>query len=191
MGIDRRSWLKRSFLDLGKALAEAAEGFANSAAVRASGGQRHLRPPGAVAEAAFLLTCNRCGKCGEACPAGAIRFLPPGAGAAVGTPSIDPYAAACHLCLECTRACDTGALQPLTDGRQVRIGRAVLNQDACWAYRGQMCDVCYWQCPFPDEALRLADGKPVIAESACTGCGICAHVCPSAPRSIRIVPLGE
>lgn len=189
--MDRRSWFRRGLLDLGKALAEAAEGMANDAATRVTGGKRHLRPPGAMPEAAFLLSCNRCGKCGSACPKEAIKFLTADTGAAVGTPYIDPYSAACHMCLDCTRACDTGALQLLTDKRQVRIGTAVLNEETCWAYRGQLCDVCYWQCPFPDEAIKLVDGKPQVAATACTGCGICAYVCPSAPSSFRIVPLGE
>lgn len=189
--MDRRNWFKRGLLDLGKALAEAAEGMANTAATRVTGGKRYLRPPGALPEAAFLLACNRCGQCGTVCPQGAIRFLKPEAGAAVGTPYIDPYSAACHLCLECTRTCDTGALQRLTDKEQVRIGRAVVNTETCWAHRGQICDLCCAQCPFPGVAIKLENGRPVVADQACTGCGICAYVCPSAPSSIRIVPLGE
>ncbi len=189
--MDRRTWFKRSFLDLGKALAGAAEGLANSAATRVTGGKRYLRPPGALSEAAFLITCNRCGHCGAACSKGVIKFLTADAGAAVGTPYIDPYSAPCYMCLDCTRACETGALQMLTDKRQVKIGHALLNQETCWAYQNQTCDLCYSQCPFSDEAIVLTDGKPVVEDRFCTGCGICAYVCPSTPNSIRIVPLGS
>lgn len=188
--MDRRAWLRQGWRELTRALAGAVQQAAEAAAERASGGRRFVRPPGALPEPAFLLTCSRCGQCAQACPKGAIRLLGPGAGAAAGTPHIDALQAPCHLCLACTQACPTGALERLQDPRQVRMARAEVDPATCWAHQGRICDVCYWQCPFPGEALKVEGGIPAIDPGACTGCGICAHVCPSTPPAIRILPLG-
>ncbi len=72
-----------------------------------------LRPPGAIAEAAFLEQCLACGKCAEVCPAEAV-FMQRDLGRARETPVIDPAQMPCVLCtgLLCTHACPTGALKP-------------------------------------------------------------------------------
>lgn len=181
---DRRGFFAESFRALGRLLAESV----NETITKAGGGKRYLRPPGAIDEAAFLLTCTRCGDCAKVCPSNVIMFLPPSAGAAVGTPYISPHERPCDLCGKCMPACEPKALLTITDPRQVRMGTAVLNSDTCWAHQGQICDLCYQRCPFPDEAITIADGKPSIVPSACTGCGLCVYVCVSTPLSITITP---
>lgn len=181
---DRRGFLLGGLKSLGRFMAEAV----SEGVVKAGGGKRYLRPPGAVEEAAFLLSCTRCGDCAKVCPQQCIKFLPATAGAAVGTPYIDPMEAACTLCGKCMPACEPKALQVIEEPRQVRIGTAVLKTDSCWAFKGQMCDICYQRCPFPDEAIRLVKLKPQIVAEACTGCGLCAYVCVSTPGSIEIQP---
>lgn len=181
---DRRGFLLESARALGRLFA----GFVQETVTNASGGKRYLRPPGAIDEAAFLLTCTRCGDCAKACPANVIKFLPPNAGAAVGTPYIDPLEAPCDLCGQCMPACEPQALLTVADAHRVRMGTATLNLETCWAYQGQVCDLCYQRCPFPDEAIRISGSLPEIVASACTGCGLCAYVCVSTPVSITIVP---
>jgi Pyruvate/2-oxoacid:ferredoxin oxidoreductase delta subunit len=76
----------------------------------------------------------------------------------------------------------------VADPRQVKIGTAVIDPETCWANQGQICDLCYQRCPFPDEAIRMSDGKPEVIADACTGCGLCAYACVSTPISIKIEP---
>jgi ferredoxin-type protein NapG len=180
----RRGFLTESLRAIGRLLA----GMVSETITGAGGGNRYLRPPGAIDEAAFLLTCTRCGECAKACPTGVIKLLPPAAGAAVGTPYIDPLAQPCDLCGKCMPVCEPKALLTITEPRAVRIGTAVLDTGTCWAYQGAICDLCYQRCPFPDEAIRMEGGKPVIVPDACTGCGQCTYICVSQPVSIRIEP---
>ncbi len=185
---DRRGFLLENFRALGRLLVDTVQEAVTETATRASGGKRYLRPPGAIDEAAFLLTCTRCGDCGKACPTNVIKFLSPDAGAAVGTPYIDPAEQACDLCGKCMPVCEPKALLTISDPRQVRMGLAIIDTETCWAHKGSICDLCYQRCPFPDEAIRYANGKPEIVADACTGCGICAYVCVSTPGSITIEP---
>ncbi len=181
---DRRGFFLESFRSLGRLLADAVSETIKGT----TGGKRYLRPPGAIDEAAFLLTCTRCGECAKACPTQVIKFLGPDSGAAVGTPYIDPLDKACDLCGKCMPTCEPRALLTIADPRQVRIGTATIDPQHCWAHQGQLCDICYSRCPFPDEAIKMERGKPVILPDVCTGCGLCAYVCVSTPSAIRIDP---
>lgn len=185
---DRRGFFIESFKSLGRLLAETVHETVSSTVTKASGGKRYLRPPGAIDEAAFLLSCTRCGECAKVCPTNVIKFLPASAGAAVGTPYIDPLEKACDLCGKCQPACEPKALLTICDPRQVRMGLAIIDPEHCWAHKGSICDLCYQRCPYPDEAIRMVNGKPEIVADACTGCGICAYVCVSTPPAIQIEP---
>lgn len=183
-GHNRRGFLTENFRALGRLFAD----MLSETVVRTQGGKRYLRPPGALDEAAFMLTCTRCGDCAKACPTQVIKFLGPEAGTAVGTPYIDPLDKACILCGDCMPVCEPRALLTITNPRKVKIGTAVLDPAQCWAHNGQICDLCYNRCPYPDEAIRMVEGKPEIVPDACTGCGQCAYVCVSTPPSITIEP---
>ena len=67
---------------------------------------------------------------------------------------------------------------------------AVLDSDKC---KPKRCGrLCYRFCPMVRsrvEAIRFEDGKPVIVESLCTGCGICVKKCPF--KAIFIVNLPD
>ena len=152
-----------------------------------------VRPPGALAEADFLLACTRCGDCASACPHFAIRPAGADAGPAVDTPHILPEVAACYLCedLPCVQACGEGALLPPAGGwAGVRLGTAVLQPNRCVAVQGEPCDICVQCCPYPDLAIRAdpADGRPIIDPEACSGCGVCVQVCPVRPAALSIRP---
>src|SRR5262245_7572203 len=78
----------------------------------------HIRPPGALPEAAFLAACTRCGECTAACPVHAIRPLGTQFGLASGTPALEVSVVACIVCedMPCAKSCPTDALEVPEDG---------------------------------------------------------------------------
>ena len=97
-----------------------------------------LRPPGAIAEDLIADSCTRCGACIDfICPRRAIRAIPRGHAAGVGTPFIIPREAPCVMCsgLLCSTVCPSGTLRPFADPQQMRIGRAIINRSSCLPYR--------------------------------------------------------
>ena len=66
---------------------------------------------------------------------------------------------------------------------------AVLDKDRC---KPKKCNyICMRFCPMVKsrvEAIRIEDGKVVIVESLCKGCGICVKKCPFKALSIVNVP---
>ncbi len=167
-----------------------------------------LRPPGALEEFAFLTACTRCDKCLPACPQDALIKAPGSARLALGTPYVEPRTMPCFLCTElpCVGACPEGALlwprrtvkgQEVEGPRAVKMGTAVVSPDRCLTWESearpaQECRTCLDRCPYPDEAIRLAEGTegeirhPVVDAEVCTGCGLCEFGCPT-PRSAIVV----
>lgn len=145
-----------------------------------------LRPPGAIDEASFLRDCNGCMDCAAVCPAGAIVEAPIRLREAAGTPIIVPEAAACRMCTElhCIAACDTGALSAVVP---IKLGTARVMPQACMGTRGLGCSSCVEHCPV-EGAIRLERGTPVVDADTCTGCGVCAEICPAPERAIMILP---
>ena len=140
-----------------------------------------LRPPGAVAEAAFLEKCTRCTDCIEACPYQSIRRLGSEFGSVADTPAIIAYESPCHLCadLPCISACTTGALQPVAR-HEVAMGTAFIDTTRCYLAANQPCDYCLIRCPLSDTAIGLnGKGLPQVNAEHCTGCGVCVHQCPA------------
>lgn len=152
--------------------------------------QKYFRPPGALAEVAFIAACTRCGDCLEVCPAHAIFNAPPGAGLAAGTPVIEPVAQPCVACdeMKCAVVCPTDALIPpknLWDGYQ--MAELELFPERCMAFRNVECGVCARACPLGEKALALdSGGRPFIKIEGCVGCGVCVRACPSTPSSLEL-----
>lgn len=159
--------------------------------LRRLGAPAPLRPPGARDEADFDALCLRCGRCVEVCPWHALLPAGPAAGRAAGTPVVVPRREPCWLCLRCPPACPTGALRPVHDPRDAAMGRARVEERACFAFQGILCRTCLDACPLQGEAIRQ-DGelRPVVTER-CVGCGLCEKRCPAEGAAIRVVPRGD
>lgn len=148
-----------------------------------------LRPPGAVAEPAFLAGCTRCNDCATACPHQAITPAPPRLRGAAGTPMIDPHANPCLMCTDtpCITACEPRVLRREPGQPVPTIGTARIELFDCLAHQNGICMSCSERCPVPG-AITLTLGKPFIQADVCTGCGICASVCPAPRPAIAILP---
>ncbi len=146
-----------------------------------------VNPPGALQpDAAYFAACTGCEECVKACPYSCISMTElgePRRRVAVLYPEQTP----CRVCadLPCIAACKDGALVHPGSIRKVHLGVAQIDPGRCRTFRGERCDLCVKYCPFPEEAIRLMGTRPVVATLACTGCGICATVCPD--RAIVIV----
>ena len=159
------------------------------------GASARIRPPGALPPGEFERACIRCFRCAEVCPPKCIRFDSALDPRSSDTPWIDVRDRACILCMKCTEACPTGALQVIPDDpeivqRRVRMGVPQLDRDTClpWTSKG-VCRLCYYACPYPDEAIVLEGARqaPVIRPEDCTGCGLCEEACPESVRAITVV----
>ncbi len=145
-----------------------------------------LRPPGAIAEEAFLAACTRCGDCAGACPHDAIVSAPQSLREAAETPIIDPIRSPCRMCedLPCIAACEPGALR---SEAPAALGTASVQALDCLNRLGSPCSLCSEHCPVPG-VVSLGEGAPSIDPHLCTGCGICQHVCPAPHNAIVMLP---
>ncbi|HTO74166.1 MAG TPA: 4Fe-4S dicluster domain-containing protein [Gemmatimonadales bacterium] len=153
--------------------------------------KRYMRPPGALAEIAFLAACTRCSACIEVCPPHALVRVSPDGGLAAGTPYIDPDRQPCTVCpdMPCAKACPTDALTLPPDGwAGYRLASLELVADRCVTFHGTPCGVCARACPVGEAALAMDEGgHPVIRAEGCVGCGICVRACITSPSSFNLL----
>ena len=163
-----------------------------------------IRPPGALDEDDFLASCTRCGICVRDCPYDILKLADLGDEVATGTPYFNARTNPCEMCedIPCVPNCPTGALDPaMTDITKSRMGLAVvIDQEACIAFQGLRCEVCFNVCPVQGEAITLdyqanpRSGKhalfiPVVHSSDCTGCGLCEKACILDEAAIKVLPM--
>ena len=162
-----------------------------------------LRPPGALSEADFDGACIRCGLCVRDCPYDMLHLARLGQDIPTGTPYFIAREAGCEMCedIPCVKACPSNALDHgLTDILDADMGLAIVSdQDACIAFQGLRCEVCFNICPIRGDAITLEyrhnarSGKhalliPVVHADHCTGCGKCEEACILEEAAIKVLP---
>ncbi len=163
-----------------------------------------IRPPGVDDEKAFQAACIRCGLCVRDCPYDTLKLAELGDAVALGTPYFEARDFPCEMCddIPCVKAGPTGALDPaLTNIDDARMGLAVVvDQEACIAFRGLRCEVCFNVCPIRGKAISLdyqhndRSGKhalfiPVVHSDGCTGCGKCEEACILEEAASKVFPI--
>jgi ferredoxin len=128
-----------------------------------------IRPPGALAEEAFLSRCIKCGQCMRVCPTNVIHPAGWEAGLeGLWTPKLNfrVGTSGCqHTCIACGNLCPTAAIRPIRldermgrdsfSGRgPIRIGTAFVDRGRClpWAM-DRPCIVCQENCPVSPKAI--------------------------------------
>lgn len=169
-----------------------------------------IRPPGALAEQAFLQRCIRCGQCMQVCITNGLQPTLLQAGIeGVFSPYLAARSGYCEFnCTMCGQVCPTGAIGELTIAEKhgMKIGHAWFDKNICLPFaKGIPCIVCEEHCPTPEKAIkfkhvRITDGRgveqnikqPYLVDELCIGCGICETKCPLPGRSgIFVTSAGE
>lgn len=75
--------------------------------------------------------------------------------------------------------------EPSAAGRKTRF--AQIKKPYCLSYAGSVCTVCVERCPLP-QAILPRNGRPIIDQSVCDGCGACAEACPAPTPAIVLIP---
>lgn len=169
--------------------------------VALAGERQLLRPPGGQDEGRLWGACIKCDRCRSACPHGAIDVAHLEDGIVnARTPKMNFRKGFCDFCLPdgahvaegagavqldplCVRACPTGALvfgfDCMPGGDKIGVARVDVSE--CLLYRsgsGRCSKQCVEACAFG--ALSLGeDGRLMVDEERCNGCGACEWSCPS------------
>ena len=140
-----------------------------------------LIPPGLGPTSSTENCANCSGFCAKKCPQKIIQ-LHPDNHQLKGQPYLEFSRNGCTFCNECYAACPE---QIDHKPNQFSLGKALLNQEKCYAWLGIICMSCISVCP---EQLFKFDKsrKPSIKLDACTGCGSCIKVCPATAISITL-----
>ena len=158
-----------------------------------------FRPPFALNELEFMLTCMRCSDCINACEFGVIFPLDESYGMKVAsTPAMDLMNKSCHLCTDwpCVEACTYDALKRVPEETQCEEAQAAhqplpmlaniaFDTERCLPFFGPECGFCATVCPVPG-ALDLVENKPVVDQEKCVGCAQCRAACVTDPSSIQM-----
>ena len=154
-----------------------------------------IRPPFALSEMDFLITCTRCQSCVAACSQKVIFPLSVKSGVTVvRTPAMGLLNKACLLCEDwpCVTACKSGALKrPDDEGSMPQLARVSIDKSLCLPWIGPECGGCSDSCPFPETLLWSRDMKPSVNSEKCVGCGLCRQSCILECKAISIAPNEE
>jgi Pyruvate/2-oxoacid:ferredoxin oxidoreductase delta subunit len=72
-------------------------------------------------------------------------------------------------------------------GNERAENKAIIQGRHCLAYQRSFCSTCAERCPVAG-AIKVEMGIPQIVVDVCTGCGICADVCPAPTNAILMMP---
>lgn len=159
-----------------------------------------MRPPGGQNEDQLIAKCIRCQRCYQVCPQHVIKPAHLENGVLnMQTPTFDFNESYCTWCVEendgkplCVAVCSSDALKLAPDAtpENTILGKAVIQEDWCLAYKLTSCRFCFDACPY--EAMKLdKDNRPHVISELCNGCGACESVCVSLQSAVVTSNLTE
>ncbi|MCP4697109.1 MAG: 4Fe-4S binding protein [Gammaproteobacteria bacterium] len=208
---------RRRLLETAAASAALYPMLRSSVSANSNPGPRVIRPPGSLAEEAFLARCIKCAACMRVCPSNVLQPALLEAGfEGLWTPILICRIGYCeHHCVLCGQVCPTGAIRAISVeektgetpfDKPVKLGTAFYDRGRClpWAMHIP-CIVCEEMCPTSPKAIwyktvsikdRNAKPRelkqPYVDPKLCIGCGICENKCPVEDKAaIRITSVGE
>jgi len=200
LDLSRRRLVQAGALGLGwAAVAKTGPGAKQAVTGVQTSSETLLRPPGALAEEAFLDRCIRCGACMKTCPSNALHPALHEAGLqSFWTPILVPRIGGCaEGCTACAEVCPTEALERFSveEKDALFIGTSRIDRSACIVWNaGKYCLVCDEHCPYRAIRWEEVEGarRPFVIEEKCVGCGLCEHHCPVQPvAAIRVFSQGD
>ncbi|MCB2102417.1 MAG: ferredoxin-type protein NapF [Rhodobacterales bacterium] len=142
------------------------------------------RPPWALAEPAFRITCDGCGDCLPACGQGILSM------GGDGLPTVSFARGSCTFCGDCVTVCRPGALSRVDKAGAPRAAWSLKAHigGSCLSVRGITCRTCGDRCDERAIRFRPVPGGialPDLDSTACTGCGACLAPCPVGAIDLR------
>lgn len=141
------------------------------------------RPPGSVEEDIFLVLCQSCSACVDACQQQVIEMNE-------GYPQLNLDFNHCSHCGGCANVCPSGAIVSISSLSQMRsenidlhlqqaradIGLRPIFSKSCNHRFSGSCNSCAKACP--EGAIHLISHQlPSVNDAACVGCGQCRSAC--------------
>lgn len=139
-----------------------------------------IRPPGALAEDAFLDRCLKCGLCMRVCPTSVLQPAGLQHGLeALWTPVLNNRigSSGCQLnCTACGDVCPTGAIRPFSLDEKIgrgahaakgpiRMGTAFIDPSRCLPFAmDRPCIVCQEVCPVSPKAIHWKPGVEAVRD---------------------------
>ncbi len=141
--------------------------------------RRAVQRPPWTDEATIRKYCTSCGDCIDACPE-SILFS-----GVAGTPVLSFNSGQCTFCSACAEVC---AEPVFRDATEVPWDLTATLGDACLLFSGVSCRSCIDVCD--EEALHFelragSVGAITVDSNACTGCGACVYICPTAAITLK------
>jgi ferredoxin-type protein NapF len=144
-----------------------------------------IRPPSALPDNDYFLTCIRCGNCISACPTNILYQQEDVNLLAFLSPAVDFSESYCLPdCKICGDVCPSGALSKFTLEKKKHMAMATVSVDQkkCLLYQQKECQQCQQFCDYNAISYQLQDfyltPVVVIDNNKCVGCAACKIVCP-------------
>lgn len=166
-------------------------GILTSPFKKGAGYKSQIKPPSALADSEYYMSCIRCGSCLSACPTHILYQQPEVDLRTFLAPAVDFSKSYClPECTLCGDVCPSGALSKFTLEEKKSLIMATMNVDyeKCLLYKQKECSQCQQYCEYgavsyQKQALFMTP-VPVFDEEKCVGCAACKIVCPENAISI-------